>query len=138
MAFVKAKIKMRPSILMSALIYTQLRLKIKKKILPPPSRDPEQLSCTNIGRELNLFVYIPRWPHIANAFPVFISVHQQSFVLFMPGPRVSHFIPTRSRQEDEFKSLTYRPVCLQENQRSDRCSITDTCNMIRLGSNITK
>lgn len=30
MAFVKAKTEMRPSILLSALIYTQLRLKIKK------------------------------------------------------------------------------------------------------------
>lgn len=76
--------------------------KIKNKT---PSRDQERLSCSNTWKRLNLFSYIPRWPPITNTFPVIITVHQQSFVLFRPGPRVSHFIPTWTVEADKKMNL---------------------------------
>lgn len=59
----------------------------------------------NIRKRLNLFSYIPRWPPIANTFPVIITGHQQSFVLFRPGPWVSHFIPTWTVEADKKMNL---------------------------------
>lgn len=93
-------IKRRPSIRLSALIYTQLRRKKKHH-----QETQNGYLAPNIRKRLNLFSYIPRWPPIANTFPVIITGHQQSFVLFRPGPWVSHFIPTWTVEADKKMNL---------------------------------
>lgn len=93
-------IKRRPSICLSALIYTQLRRKKKHH-----QETQNGYLAPNIRKRLNLFSYIPRWPPIANTFPVIITGHQQSFVLFRPGPWVSHFIPTWTVEADKKMNL---------------------------------
>lgn len=92
-------IKRRPSICLSALIYTQLRRKKHHQ------ETQNGYLAPNIRKRLNLLSYIPRWPPIANTFPVIITGHQQSFVLFRPGPWVSHFIPTWTVEADKKMNL---------------------------------